>query len=113
MIENKIIVIEKNDLENLIRDVVKNALDKSNSEQSIQNPFLDISEAANFLKIARQTLYGLTSKRLIPFIKKGKRIYFKQLEIENWLMDGRKDTKEEISKVGLDRIQRKDHQNGN
>jgi excisionase family DNA binding protein len=101
MIENKIIVIEKNDLEILIQDVVKNALDKSNSEQQIQNPFLDISEAADFLKMAKQTLYGLTSNRQIPFIKKGKKVYFNKSEIVAWLNEGKMKTRVEILKAGF------------
>jgi excisionase family DNA binding protein len=101
MNNNNIIIIEKNDLENLIQDVVKNALDKSNSEQSIQNPFLDISEAADFLKMAKQTLYGLTSTRQIPFIKKGKKVYFNKSEIIAWLNEGKMKTHCEILKAGF------------
>jgi len=98
---NNIIIIEKNDLEILIQDVVKNALDKSNSEQQIQNPFLDISEAADFLKMAKQTLYGLTSNRQIPFIKKGKKVYFNKGEVIAWLNEGKMKTHSEILKAGF------------
>ena len=101
MNSNNIIIIEKNDLEILIQDVVKNALDKSNSEQSFQNPFLDISEAADFLKMAKQTLYGLTSTRQIPFIKKGKKVYFNKSEIVAWLNEGKMKTHGEILKAGF------------
>ena len=88
--------MEKNDLENLIQDVVKSTLNRTELERNIQDGFLDINEAANYLKIARQTLYGFTSQRLIPFIKKGKRIYFRKSDLENWLLSGRKATKSEI-----------------
>lgn len=88
--------MEKNDLENLIQDVVKSALNRADLERGVQETFLDINEAANYLKIARQTLYGFTSQRLVPFIKKGKRIYFRKPDLENWLLSGRKATKSEI-----------------
>jgi excisionase family DNA binding protein len=88
--------MEKNDLEILIQDVVKSTLNRADLERSVQEGFLDINEAANYLKIARQTLYGFTSQRLIPFIKKGKRIYFRKTDLENWLLSGRKATKSEI-----------------
>lgn len=108
MINNKIIVIEKNDLENLIQDVVKNALKRADLERSIQDGFLDINEAANYLKIARQTLYGFTSQRLVPFIKKGKRIYFRKSDLENWLLSGRKATKSEIEDSGFGSLRKSD-----
>jgi excisionase family DNA binding protein len=101
MINNKIIVIEKNDLEQLIQDVVKNALNQSALKKEYPNLFLDISEAAAYLKIAKQTLYGLTSSRMIPYFKKGKRLYFRRTELDHWLMDGKKATQSEILKNGL------------
>ena len=93
--------MEKNDLENFIQDVVKSALNRADLERSVQEGFLDINEAANYLKIARQTLYGFTSQRLIPFIKKGKRIYFRKTDLEDWLLSGRKATKSEIEDSGF------------
>jgi len=93
--------MEKNDLEILIQDVVKSTLNRADLERSVQEGFLDINEAANYLKIARQTLYGFTSQRLIPFIKKGKRIYFRKTDLENWLLSGRKATKSEIEAAGF------------
>lgn len=96
MINNKIIVMEKNDLENLIQDVVKSALNRVDLERNAQEVFLDINEAAKYLKVARQTLYGLTSQRLVPFIKKRKRLYFRKSDLEGWLLSGSKATKSEI-----------------
>lgn len=93
--------MEKNDLEKLIQDVVKSALNRADLERSVQEGFLDINETAKYLKIARQTLYGFTSQRLIPFIKKGKRIYFRKTDLENWLLTGRKATKSEIEASGF------------
>ena len=46
---------------------------------------LSVTEAANYLRLPVNTLYGLTSKRLIPFYKPGKRIVFDQEELDQWL----------------------------
>jgi len=38
---------------------------------------------------ARQTIYGWINNRQIPYIKQGKRVYFKQQDIEAWLKNNR------------------------
>ena len=50
---------------------------------------LDISQAADFLKLKIATLYEKTSKKLIPFFKKGNKLYFKTDELRSWIMDGK------------------------
>ena len=61
---------------------------------------LSVKEAAEFLHLAPQTLYGYTSKRTIPFIKKVKKLHFKKSDLEKWLAEGRKHTKKEIQLLG-------------
>lgn len=69
---------------------------KDNHTINDENIFLTISEASKYTNLAKQTLYGLTSKRGIPFIKRSKKIYFKKSDLEKWLLEGRKYTKNEI-----------------
>ena len=59
---------------------------------------LTVDEAANLLKLAKQTVYQLVSARNIPFNKKGKRLYFRRRELEQWISEGRKQTRQEIIK---------------
>ena len=61
------------------------------------NQVLTVDEAASFLKLAKQTVYQLVSARDIPFSKKGKRLYFQRRELEQWIAEGRKRTRKEIS----------------
>jgi excisionase family DNA binding protein len=82
-----------------IKDTVKEALrefSNFHNDPSSDN-LLSISEASKYTHLAKQTLYGLTSRREIPFIKKGKKLYFKRMELEAWIMEGRKLTKHEIN----------------
>lgn len=97
---DNIIVISKTELVEIIQETIKSA--KQDQKMPVQqNEFLDISEASNFLKMAKQTLYGLTSNRKIPFIKKGKKVYFNKAEVITWLNEGQMKTKSEILKGGF------------
>ena len=43
---------------------------------------LNISEAAEFLKLKITTLYEKTSKKVIPHFKKGNKLYFNRNDLE-------------------------------
>ncbi len=96
----------KNDLDELINEALKSN-GQSKETKTLEERFLSIDEAASYLNLARQTVYGLTSKRLIPFLKKGKKLYFIESELKNWLLSGRKDTKEDIKRISLQQLKKK------
>ena len=49
--------------------------------------FLTLNEAANYLSIAKSTLYKLTASRMIPFSKpNGKKIYFSKIQLQEWVL---------------------------
>jgi len=45
---------------------------------------LDVREAADLLRVAPKTLYGLVSQRRIPFRKAGRRLLFLESELLEW-----------------------------
>ena len=97
---NNIVVITKTELVEIIQETLRSAKqDEKLPDQ--QNVFLNMTEASDFLKMAKQTLYGLTSNRKIPFIKKGKKVYFNKGEVIAWLNEGKMKTKAEILKAGF------------
>ncbi len=57
---------------------------------------LSIDEAAEFLKLAKPTLYTKVSKNQLPFMKRGKRLYFSRTELMEYLKQGRKKSNAEI-----------------
>lgn len=57
---------------------------------------LTVKQAAELLDLSISTIYTKTTKREIPFIKKGKRVYFSQKEILEHYKTGRVKTKEEL-----------------
>ena len=51
-----------------------------------------VAEAASYLKMPLHSIYKLTSKRLVPFYKPGKRILFDVSELDAWLLQSKKAT---------------------
>jgi len=49
--------------------------------QLLNKPVLDINEAANLLRMSKYTLYTMTSKRILPFFKVGRKIFFDREEL--------------------------------
>ena len=54
-----------------------------------QDDFMTVSEVAQFLSLAKQTIYQLVSRNAIPSFKRFGRRYFSRQEIEAWLLKGR------------------------
>ena len=52
--------------------------------------WLNVDEVCAYLPShpRKQTIYSWTSKRMIPFHKKGRSIMFNKAEIDAWLQDG-------------------------
>jgi len=50
------------------------------SRQTIHK-FMTVAEAAEFLRLAPKTLYGLVSQHRIPFRKAGRRLLFLESEL--------------------------------
>jgi DNA binding domain, excisionase family len=65
-------------------------------EEIKEDEFLTIGQASKLLNLAKPTIYTLTCKNTIPFIKKGKKLYFKKSDLIEWLNSGRRLTKNEI-----------------
>ena len=85
-----------------IQSIVENAVRKVlNEKQSVTRTNddagpLTLKEAADYLNISTSTLYRYTSQRLIPHDKPGKYVYFHRNELDSWLREHRKHTKQEI-----------------
>ena len=57
---------------------------------------LDVKQAAEFLRLKITTLYEKTSEKTIPHFKKGKKLYFKRDELQEWVLEGKVKTNDEI-----------------
>ncbi len=98
---SNVILITTEQLKFIIKDSVREALceQKPVNTSSEVSELMNATDAAKFVGIAKQTLYGYTSRRLIPFIKRGaKTVLFKRADLQSWLDEGRKSTIAEINK---------------
>lgn len=92
-----ILQLTSSELEAVVQNAVRKAMISQTTSEKNENSFLTVAEAAQHLNLARQTVYGYTSQRIIPFIKKGKKLYFEREALDNWLASGRMLTREEIA----------------
>ena len=46
--------------------------------------FLNVIEAAAFLRVKKSTIYAWVHQRRLPFRKHGNRLVFSQIELEKW-----------------------------
>ena len=46
--------------------------------------FMNVEEAAEFLRLAPKTLYGLVSQRRVPYRKAGRRLLFLEGDLLAW-----------------------------
>jgi excisionase family DNA binding protein len=83
----------KNFLKKSLAEILPELL--SDARKSLPD-ILDIKQAAEFLKLKINTLYEKTSRRLVPFFKKGNKLYFRKDELQQWIQNGKVKTQDEI-----------------
>lgn len=87
----KIILTSPEALEALIESSVRRALTAQSGSNTSNNPeHFTLKQAAVFLDLAEQTIYGLTSRNEIPHYKKRKKLYFLKAELESWMLENRR-----------------------
>ncbi len=82
-----------NSIENLLRELNTRLSQFQPEPRRIPVSIDQVSELTN---LAKPTLYGLVSARKIPFSKKGKKLYFFEDEIIDWIRQGKRKTLAEI-----------------
>ena len=90
MANNVIIQFTELEFKQLIKSCIIEGISETTPTPHEENKLLSVNEAAKHLNLAKQTLYGFTSNRTIPFIKKGKKLYFKKSDLNIWLEGGKK-----------------------
>lgn len=88
-------------IESLLNQIINK---KDIVNNTIVNEIMTVKEVADYLSLSVPTIYGLNSKREIPCMKRGKRLYFNKTEINDWLMKSRKKTMDEIQQEAMDYI---------
>lgn len=93
------------------------ALLRSQNERTLSNPdrWFTIEELSGYLpgKPAIATLYGKVQRREIPFHRRGKRLTFLQVEIDEWLKSNRTATiQEQATQFERQRATRRNRKGG-
>lgn len=57
--------------------------------------FMDINSLTEYIPLTKSTIYSMVCRKQIPFKKIGKKLIFNKLDIDNWINNGGKNTKEE------------------
>jgi hypothetical protein len=113
MAEFVITNVSRQELQKLIDESVAKSLQQYfKNEKSSIDEYFDVPGTAVFLGIAISTLHNYCSNRLIPHIKRGGKLYFRKSDLEQWLMEGyRQSTYEIVDKVNLNLSKRRKRPN--
>jgi excisionase family DNA binding protein len=77
-------------------------------QNMLKKEVLNFNEAAKYLELSQSHLYKQTSSGAIPHYKpNGKKIYFKRVELDAWLLRNRTDSKDEIEQQAADYLIKK------
>jgi excisionase family DNA binding protein len=50
--------------------------------------YLTIRDAATYLSLTERALYHRIDRRTVPFIKRGRRVWFDRVALDRWMRDG-------------------------
>jgi len=94
--------------ENLILDKLTEIATKLDEQNLLQKTILNFDEACKYLDVSHSHLYKLTSSKKIPhFCPQGKKLYFKRVEMDEWLQRHRQSTQEELENNALSFLTKK------
>lgn len=89
-------------------DRIENAITKLNIDTTIAevNHPMDIKELTAYLKNSKSAIYAMTASNKIPHYKSGKRLYFKQSEIDEWIFSNKIKTNDDIEREAMEYIRK-------
>ena len=67
-----------------------------NQPKDSEDEFLTVEEASAFLTLSLPTVYSKVSKKELPYMKQGKRLYFLKSDLIEYIKDGRVKTVSEV-----------------
>ena len=57
---------------------------------------MTVQQTADFFGNAKSTIYGMISRGELPYLKRGKKVYFQKTDLLNYLKAGRRKSYQEI-----------------
>jgi excisionase family DNA binding protein len=102
----EIIVQRLDAIERLLIEI-KTGTRIDNAPTRKDNELMNVQQVADYLTLAVQTIYGLVHNMEIPYFKRGKRLYFRRTEIDDWISQAKRKTKAELQQEAIDFVARK------
>jgi excisionase family DNA binding protein len=103
-----IISMSKQELTDVINSAVREAITdyrlKESEKAAPVEDILNSREAAHFLDIKLNTLYIKTHKGELPYMKKGKKVYFSRKQLLEWMTEGRRFSRKESIQLADSRL---------
>ena len=63
----------------------------------LSKEILSLDEAAQYLQLSKSCLYKMTSSKEVPYyVPGGKKIYFRRIELENWILNSKVNSVNEL-----------------
>ncbi|WP_243349352.1 helix-turn-helix domain-containing protein [Parabacteroides sp. FAFU027] len=81
-----------------------NSFVQKDTTQSNKNDILQIDAVSTLIGRSKNTIYKLVEQRKIPHFKKGKRLYFFEYEILEWIKSGKRKTNYDVSNFAIENI---------
>lgn len=105
---NEIIVTTKQEIKEIFISCLEAVIPKKNeSPMPEKDRVFFLRDAARYLGLSPQTIYTYTHQNRIPFYKRGKKLYFKEIELKEWLNAGKMQTVEEKASETLEKLDKK------
>jgi excisionase family DNA binding protein len=77
----------KEELEAIVYKAIENALEKTNSKKAeIEDVLLTTEELCLFLKLSRVSIWNLTKRGILPFLRVGNQKRYQKSEVINSLL---------------------------
>ena len=77
------------DLTKQIKELKRLVIETKQQPDAPSDKFMTIQEASEFLKLSVPTIYSKVSRRELPYMKRGKRLYFSKFELTDFLKAGK------------------------
>lgn len=97
------VVLSPIDPESLISSIservtanVLQAISNAPTASAQKEVLLTVPEAAKFLTLTVPTVYSKVSRGELPYMKRGKRLYFSDIDLLNYLKEGRSKSSSQI-----------------
>lgn len=99
--------MNKSNIEVSIINTIKNELQEIKNIAfflCLKKSIFNIEETALFTGFSKSHIYKLTSTGGIPCYKRGKHLFFKKEELEQWMLSDRKATAKEIEELAINYV---------